>query len=207
MTLRLDDPRFPIGALSSRTGCSIETIRYYERIGLLPAPPRSAGGHRVYDLDHLKRLTFIRRSRALGFTLDQVRGLLGLVDGGDFSCDDIRRLTLAHLGEIRDKIAELMIHAETMRAFGSAAIQQFEMVEGVAVPNNLIANTGKYHATSGYHRAVEILQDIAGGGLITSPSAADLNSPLTGPLVEKYFVGAREVSAAERLLVLIERQP
>ncbi len=108
---------------------------------------------------------------------------------------------LERVALIRDKIAELMIHAETMRAFGSAAIQQFEMVEGVAVPNNLIANTGKYHATSGYHRAIEILQDIAGGGLITSPSAADLNSPLTGPLVEKYFVGAREVSAAERLLV------
>ena len=83
MTVRLDDPRYPIGALSGRTGCSIETIRYYERIGLLPAPPRSAGGHRVYDDDHLKRLTFIRRGRALGFTLDQVRGLLGLVDGGD----------------------------------------------------------------------------------------------------------------------------
>ena len=96
---------------------------------------------------------------------------------------------LERIALIRDKIAELMIHAETLRAFGAAAIQQFEMVEEVAVPNNLIANTGKYHATFGYHRAIEILQDIAGGGLITSSSAADLRSPLTGPLVEKYFVG------------------
>ena len=114
MTVRLDDPRYPIGALSGRTGCSIETIRYYERIGLLPAPPRSAGGHRVYDDDHLKRLTFIRRGRALGFTLDQVRGLLGLVDGGDFSCDEVRQLTLAHLGEIRDKIADLRRLQQTL---------------------------------------------------------------------------------------------
>lgn len=108
---------------------------------------------------------------------------------------------LERIALIRDKIAELMIHAETLRAFGAAAIQRFEMVEGVAVPNSLIANTGKYHATSGYHHAIEILQDIAGGGLITSPSAADLASPLTGPLVEKYFVGAREVSAEQRLRV------
>jgi 4-hydroxybutyryl-CoA dehydratase/vinylacetyl-CoA-Delta-isomerase len=100
---------------------------------------------------------------------------------------------------IRDKIAELMIYAETMRAMGIAAINQFEMVEGVAVPNNLIANCGKYHATSGHHKAVELLQDIAGGGMITSPSGADLTSPLTGPLVRKYFVGKEDVSAEERL--------
>ncbi len=100
---------------------------------------------------------------------------------------------------IRDKIAELMIYAETMRAMGIAAINQFEMVEGVAVPNNLIANCGKYHATSGHHKAVELLQDIAGGGMITSPSGADLMSPLTGPLVRKYFVGKEDVSAEERL--------
>ena len=114
MTVRLDDPRYPIGALSGRTGCAIETIRYYERIGLLPAPPRSAGGHRVYDDDNLKRLTFIRRGRTLGFTLDQVRGLLSLVDGGDFSCDEVRQLTLAHLGEIRDKIADLRRLQQTL---------------------------------------------------------------------------------------------
>ncbi len=102
---------------------------------------------------------------------------------------------------IRDKIAELMIYAETMRALGIAAITQFEMVEGVAVPNNLIANAGKYHATSGHHRAIELVQDIAGGGLVTSPSGADLMSPVTGPLVQKYFVGKEGVSAEERLLM------
>ncbi|MEX1206566.1 MAG: MerR family transcriptional regulator, partial [Dongiaceae bacterium] len=73
--------RQTIGALSRRTGCKVETIRYYERIGLLPAPPRSAGGQRHYGEDGLKRLTFIRRGRELGFSLKELRGLLRLVDG------------------------------------------------------------------------------------------------------------------------------
>ena len=63
-------PQLPIGLLSQRTGCNIETIRYYEKIGLLPAPARSAGGHRVFRIDHLRRVSFVRRARSLGFTLD-----------------------------------------------------------------------------------------------------------------------------------------
>jgi MerR family mercuric resistance operon transcriptional regulator len=96
-----------IGELSGRTGCNIETIRYYERIGLLPPPPRSAGGHRLYGVDHLKRLTFIRRGRQLGFALKEVRGLLAMVDGGGQTCDEVQALTLAHLDEVRRKIADL----------------------------------------------------------------------------------------------------
>ncbi len=76
---------FGIGALSTRTGVNIETIRYYEREGLLPHPPRTAGGHRSYSEDHLKRLTFIRRSRELGFSIAEIRGLLALVDGGSYT--------------------------------------------------------------------------------------------------------------------------
>lgn len=78
--------RLTIGMLSSRTGCNIETIRYYEQIGLLPPPPRSQGGHRLYEEDLRRRLGFIRRSRDLGFTLDETRGLLRLVDGGAYTC-------------------------------------------------------------------------------------------------------------------------
>ncbi len=79
--VRSDISTMLIGSLSKRTGCNIETIRYYERIGIMPKPPRTEGGHRVYTRDRLKRLTFIRRSRELGFTLDQVRNLLSLADG------------------------------------------------------------------------------------------------------------------------------
>lgn len=96
-----------IGVLSKRTGCNIETIRYYERIGLLPAPPRTQGGHRLYGEAHFERLTFVRRSRELGFTLDDVRGLLRLVDGGHYTCAEVRDVTLQHLGEIRSKVADL----------------------------------------------------------------------------------------------------
>ena len=98
---------FTIGTLSRDTGCHIETIRYYERIGLLPGPPRSAGGHRLYDSSHADRLSFIRRSRALGFPLEEVRTLLDAVDSGAYSCAEVRALTLRQLADVRHKIAEL----------------------------------------------------------------------------------------------------
>lgn len=99
--------RFTRGVIAKRTGVNIETVRYYERIGLLPAPPRSKGGHRIYDEDLLRRLNFIRRSRELGFTLNEVRGLLLLVDGGNYTCAEVEALTTAHLGEVRRKLADL----------------------------------------------------------------------------------------------------
>ena len=95
-----------IGALSERSGVNIETIRYYERADLLPAPPRTQGGHRVYNGDSLKRLVFIRRCRELGFTLDEIRNLLGLM-GGRHTCGDVHAVALAHLQHIRAKIADL----------------------------------------------------------------------------------------------------
>ena len=96
-----------IGALSKRTGVNIETIRFYERVGILPKAPRTAGGHRIYNRDHLMRLGFVRRSRELGFSLDEVRGLLQLVDGGSYTCAEIKAITLDHLADIRRKIADL----------------------------------------------------------------------------------------------------
>ena len=96
-----------IGALSERTGVKVETIRYYERSGLLPEPPRTGGGHRLYNREHLTRLTFIRRSRELGFTLDEVRTLLGLVGAGAYTCGEVRAMALDHMARIRAKIADL----------------------------------------------------------------------------------------------------
>lgn len=101
------------GELAQRSGCHIETVRFYERQRLLPAPPRTAGGHRDYDREHLKRLTFIRRARELGFTLEEVRGLLSLVDGG-YSCAEVRTITLQHLDEVRRKMADLERLAVTL---------------------------------------------------------------------------------------------
>jgi MerR family transcriptional regulator, mercuric resistance operon regulatory protein len=96
-----------IGTLSEETGVNIETIRYYERIGLVPAPPRSPGRHRIYDDLHRRRLAFIRRSRALGFSLNDTRDLLGLARGHDLTCADVKALTEQHIADIRGKIRDL----------------------------------------------------------------------------------------------------
>lgn len=97
----------PIGVLSKDTGVHIETIRYYERIGLLPEPPRSHGRHRVYDDTHRRRLVFIRRSRELGFSLGEIRILLGLARDHRLTCDQVKDLTERHVTDIRHKIRDL----------------------------------------------------------------------------------------------------
>jgi MerR family mercuric resistance operon transcriptional regulator len=95
------------GVLAARSGCHIETIRYYERIGVLPPPPRSGGGHRLYNSGLVRRLNFVRRGRELGFTLEEIRGLLRLVDGGKYTCGQIEKLAQAHAHDIERKIADL----------------------------------------------------------------------------------------------------
>jgi len=104
----MEDPRtLSIGRLSKDTGTNIETIRYYERVGLLPRPARSEGGYRLYRIDHLKRLSFIRRGRALGFSIDEVRTLLRLADERRRPCAEVRVVAEAHLKDVRAKIADL----------------------------------------------------------------------------------------------------
>ena len=98
---------FPIGTLSRQTGVNIETIRYYERAGLLRKPARTAGGYRVYGEADMRRLAFIRRTRDLGFSLDEVRQLLALADQKSRSCRSVHALASGHLGEIQAKIADL----------------------------------------------------------------------------------------------------
>jgi len=99
--------RIAIGRLSKHTGTNIETIRYYERVGLLPAPARSPGGYRLYGTDHLKRLNFIRRARTLGFSIGEVRTLLRLADERKRPCAEVRAVAEAHLSDVRAKIADL----------------------------------------------------------------------------------------------------
>ncbi|MGH8522806.1 MAG: MerR family transcriptional regulator [Gammaproteobacteria bacterium] len=96
-----------IGQLAQATTCNIETIRYYERAGLLPLPPRTQGGYRMYELEHVKRLNFIRRSRDLGFSLEEVRALLRLVDTRGPSCNEARAVAAQHLTDVQAKITDL----------------------------------------------------------------------------------------------------
>ncbi|MGX1501035.1 MerR family mercuric resistance operon transcriptional regulator [Labrenzia sp. MBR-25] len=93
--------------LARRTGCNLETIRYYEKTGMMPDPPRTASGYRVYDDAHISRLRFILRARELGFSIEQIRGLLELVDGGTQTCAEVKERTEQHLADVRAKIDDL----------------------------------------------------------------------------------------------------
>lgn len=97
----------PIGALSRLSGVNIETIRYYERIKMLAAPRRTGDGRRIYDSRDLRVLVFIRRSRELGFSLDQIRALLRLGGPERASCREVRKIATHHLQQIRAKLRDL----------------------------------------------------------------------------------------------------
>ena len=96
-----------IGELARAADIKAETIRYYERIGLLPAPPRTAGNYRDYSAAHLRRLTFTRRARALGFSIEQIRTLLDLADQKERSCEAVDAIAREHLADVKRKLADL----------------------------------------------------------------------------------------------------
>ncbi|OYX44947.1 MAG: MerR family transcriptional regulator [Alphaproteobacteria bacterium 32-64-14] len=96
-----------IGELAEATDTKVETVRYYERIGILPAPKRTSGNYRAYSDGHLARLSFIRRARDLGFTLDQVRALLALAAQKKQDCGTVDALAREHLADIDRKISDL----------------------------------------------------------------------------------------------------
>jgi Cu(I)-responsive transcriptional regulator len=97
----------PIGTLAKATDTKVETIRYYESIGLLPAPARTAGNYRSYEAAHIARLGFIRRSRDLGFSIPEVRELLRLNDDRERSCGEVDAIARNHVADIERKMADL----------------------------------------------------------------------------------------------------
>lgn len=104
--------RLTIGALAQATGSKVETIRYYERIGLLPLPARTGGNYRCYGPAHVDRLRFIRRGRDLGFSLQEIRDLLRLSDNPEQPCTEVDRIAHEHLQAIERKLADLhALHA------------------------------------------------------------------------------------------------
>lgn len=106
-----------IGAAAKQTGCSVPTIRYYEEVGLLPAPPRTEGNQRHYDDAAVRRLAFIRRCRDFGFTIEQVRELVDLVDEPHRDCVEVRDIAQAHLQEVQKKLTELRELEASLSAF------------------------------------------------------------------------------------------
>lgn len=99
--------RLKIGELARRTGCPAETIRYYEREGLLAEPARTAGNYRVYSNAHLNRLSFIRNCRSLDMTLDEIRQLLSVQNLAEENCESAHRLLDEHIAHVGTRIAEL----------------------------------------------------------------------------------------------------
>lgn len=100
-------PSYTIGQLARLSGAGVETIRYYEREGLIPEPPRRGSGYRQYPEDVLARLRFIRRAKALGFSLKEIKELLELRMAPGTTCADIRRRAEAKIADVREKLAML----------------------------------------------------------------------------------------------------
>ena len=106
-----------IGAVARQTGCTVPTIRYYEEIGLLPVAARTESGQRKYGEGSLRRLTFIRRCRDFGFSVDQVRQLVGLVDAPARPCLEVREIAALHLAAVRRKPEQLRELESSLDAF------------------------------------------------------------------------------------------
>jgi Cu(I)-responsive transcriptional regulator len=115
MSNRLKRRSFTIGELAQATGTRAETIRYYERIGLLPAPARSAGNYRLYRPRDVERLAFVRRGRDLGFTIEEIRALLALADQQDRDCSEVDAIAREHLADVERKVADLKRLARELR--------------------------------------------------------------------------------------------
>ena len=96
-----------IGQLAKNAQVNVETVRYYERRGLIPEPPRRESGYRQYSQDAVKRLCFIKRAQYLGFTLKEISQLLSLVDNSNSNCKEIRKFTIEKIGDIEAKIDHL----------------------------------------------------------------------------------------------------
>ncbi|MCW3837245.1 helix-turn-helix domain-containing protein [Sphingomonas canadensis] len=124
-----------IGELARATGTKVETIRFYEKIGLLPAPERTEGNYRDYSHPHLARLSFVRRARDLGFTLDQVRALLTLADDRDQPCSAVDIVAREHLSQIDRKIADLQSLRRELDGIisqcGHGAISECRIIEAL----------------------------------------------------------------------------
>ena len=100
--------RLQIGELARRTGCNIDTVRYYEKVGMIAPPMRTEAGYRLYGADDVRRLSFIRRARELGFQPEEVRAMLRLSDERSQPCAEVMGVARSHLADVRSKVADLL---------------------------------------------------------------------------------------------------
>ncbi|MCI0468376.1 MAG: helix-turn-helix domain-containing protein [Beijerinckiaceae bacterium] len=119
-----------ISALAKASRVPLETVRYYERIGLMPEPERAANGYRSYGPPHIQRLTFIRRAREIGFSIREIRELLALAEPGRAPCAEVQTLTSAHLTSVRAKIADL----RKLECMLAGTLEECQRVQAPACP-------------------------------------------------------------------------
>ena len=124
-----------ISEASRASGCHLETIRYYERIGLMPSPTRTGSGYRSYSEQDVERLRFITRGRDLGFSLDEIRSLMRLDQNGDLACEDVTRLAQQHLIDVQERIRDLQRVARelerTIRSCGGGVRAQCAILDAL----------------------------------------------------------------------------
>jgi Cd(II)/Pb(II)-responsive transcriptional regulator len=149
-----------IGELARQTGCQVETIRYYEREGLLPKPARSRGNYRRYGEEQLERLRFIRHCRSLAMSLDEIRLLLGFKDAPEGECDEVNALLDEHIRHVADRIEELRALQKQLRELRSLCrsvrtAKDCGILKGLAAhegPQRRSKGTGPTHADLDPHR-------------------------------------------------------
>lgn len=143
-----------IGELAQKTDCPVQTIRYYEREGLLPEPARTEGNYRLYGDTHLERLSIIRRCRSLDMTLDEIRALLKFRDAPEENCAEVNILLDAHIGHVASRIAELKALEKELKQLRQTC-DAVNAAKDCGILNNLaaepVAQTGKKKKTGHVH--------------------------------------------------------
>jgi Cu(I)-responsive transcriptional regulator len=146
-----------IGQLAERSGCSVQIVRHYEESGLLPAPPRTGGNQRRYREDHLRRLQFIRHSRDLGFSLEEIREMAELADQPDQSCQAVDAIAKRHLQEVERRIEQLRaLRKELKRMIGECGmgnVAQCRIIES-------LADFGHQHCHSHDHCGADVHEQV-----------------------------------------------
>lgn len=140
-----------IGELAKQTGTQVETIRFYEREGLLPEAARTEGNYRVYSQAHVERLAFVRNCRNLDMTLNEIRALLSFKDAPSENCSDVNSLLDEHIGHVAERIRELRVLEKTLKALrlqcGEAhAAKDCGILQGLSDTANPVAGKSRHQA-------------------------------------------------------------